>query len=217
MARKVTDPSFRLIYPEDYYTVQGAETVLRTGTKDDISAMRAEYTRMRDAAQKRIKRLEKTYPDTKAAQHKYDTGKKDSKGRPIYASGFQKLKNIDPRDLPNAMAELKKFMTAKGSTVTGQKQIKEKTIATWQKQGLNLTPKNYDTAIKILEEMRKRKIVYGSDKVVQLADTMMDMDERRTNDWLNHLATALENVDQISAIPEASGYSFDEVISMLGD
>ena len=63
MAKRVTDPSFRLIYPENYYTVQGAETVLRTGTKDDIAAMRAEYTRMRDAAQKRLHRLEKAFPE----------------------------------------------------------------------------------------------------------------------------------------------------------
>ena len=35
-----------------------------------------------------------------------------------------------------------------------QKQIKEKTIKTWQDQGLNLNQKNYDKTIKILEEMR---------------------------------------------------------------
>lgn len=201
MAKRVTDPSFRLIYPETYYTVQGAETVLRTGTKDDIAAMRSEYTRMRDAAQKRLHRLEKDFPESKAAQQ--------------HPKGFRKLKDMDPRDLPKAMAELKKFMTAKGSTVTGQKQIKQKTIDTWQKQGLKLTSKNYDMAIKILEEMRKRKMTYGSDKVVQLAETMMNMDDRQTNDWLNHLDTALENADKIAEIPEASGMSFDEVIEKL--
>ena len=203
MTKRVTDPSFRLIYPENYYTVQGAETVLRTGTRDDIAAMRAEYTRMRDAAQKRLKRLEKQFPESKAVQQ--------------HPKGFRKLKDMDPRDLPKAMAELKKFMTAKSSTVTGQKQIKEKTIATWNKQGLNLTPQNYDKAIKILEEMRKRKLTYGSDKVVQLAEIMMNMDEKQTNDWLNHLDTALDNVDKISEIPEVSGYSFDEVIAKLGE
>lgn len=201
MAKRVTDPSFRLLYPENYYTVQGAETVLRTGTKDDIAAMRSEYTRMRDAAQKRLHRLEKSFPESKAVQQ--------------HPQGFRKLKDMDPRDLPKAMAELKKFMTAKSSTVTGQKQIKQKTIDTWNKQGLKLTSKNYDTAIKILEEMRKRKMTYGSDKVVQLAETMMNMNERQTNDWLNHLDTALENVDKIAEIPEASGMSFDEVIEKL--
>ena len=201
MSKRVTDPSFRLIYPENYYTVQGAETVLRTGTKDDIAAMRAEYTRMRDAAQKRLHRLEKAFPESKAVQQ--------------HPQGFRKLKDLDPRDLPKAMAELKKFMTAKGSTVTGQKQIKQKTIDTWQKQGLKLTPQNYEMAIKILEEMRKRKMTYGSDKVVQLAETMMNMNEKQTNDWLNHLDTALENADKIAEIPEASGMSFDEVIEKL--
>lgn len=173
MARKVTDPSFQLLYPENYYTVQGAETVLRSGTRDDIAAMRAEYTRMRDAAQKRLKRLQKQFPEAKAVKN--------------HPNGFRKLKDMDPRDLPKAMAELKKFMKAKGSTVTGQKQIKEKTIATWQKHGLNLTEQNYDRTIKILEEMRKRKIVYGSDKVVLAADTTLELSDKDFGKLLDHL------------------------------
>ena len=54
MAR-VTDPSFKFWFEEKWYTVQGAESMARLGTKDDLSTMRAEYTRMRDVAQKRLK------------------------------------------------------------------------------------------------------------------------------------------------------------------
>ena len=203
MGRNVTAPSFQFWYDEKWYTVQGAETMARVGTKDDMATMRAEYTRMRDVAQKRIKRLGKQFPESKAYQ--------------THAKGFAKLKELDPRDFPKAFAELAKFVRAKGSTVTGQKQIKEKTIKTWQDQGLNLNSKNYDKTIKILEEMRKQKIVYGSDKAVELADSMLDLDDQQTNEWLDHLDTLLQHTDELQEIPDLAGYDFDEILDMLGE
>ena len=202
MAR-VTDPSFKFWYDEKWYTVQGAETMARVGTKDDLATMRAEYTRMRDVAQKRVKRLGKQFPESKAYQS--------------HKQGFAKLKELDPRDFPKAFAELAKFVRAKGSTVTGQKQIKEKTIKTWQDQGLNLNSKNYEKTIKILEEMRKQKIVYGSDKAVELADSMLDLDDQQTNEWLEHLDTLLKHTDELQEIPDVAGYDFDEILDMLGE
>lgn len=203
MPRKVTDPSFKFGYDEKWYSVQGAETMVRLGTKDDLLSMRAEYTRMRDVAQKRIKRLEKQFPESKVFLS--------------HQKGFPKLKEMDPRDFPKAFADLAKFIKAKGSTVTGQKEIKEKTIKTWQDQGLNLNQKNYDNTIKILEEMRRQKIVYGSDKAVELADTMLDLDDQQTNDWLDHLETMLQHTEELQEIPDVSGYSFDEILKMLGE
>ena len=202
MAR-VTDPSFKFRFDEKFYTVQGAETMARMGTKDDLSTMRAEYTRMRDVAQKRLHRLEKAFPESKAVQS--------------HPQGFPKLKSLDPRDFPKAFSELAKFVRAKGSTVTGQKQIKEKTIKTWQDQGLNLNQKNYDKVIKILEEMRRRKIVYGSDKAVELAESMIDLDDQQTNEWLDHLDYLLQHTDELKEIPELRGYDFDEIRHMIGD
>ena len=203
MARNVTSPSFQFWFDEKWYTVQGAETMARLGTKDDMSTMRAEYTRMRDVAQKRIKRLGKQFPESKAYQ--------------THEKGFAKLKDLDPRDFPKAFAELAKFVRAKGSTVTGQKQIKEKTIKTWQDQGLNLNSKNYDKTIKILEEMRKQKIVYGSDKAVELADSMLDLDDQQTNEWLQHLDDLLTHTDELKEIPDLAGYDFDEIMRMIGE
>ena len=214
---RATDPSFKFWFDEKFYTVQGAETMARLGSKDDFSAMRSEYTRMRDTAQKRVARLQKLFPDSVGAKHRYDTGKKDTEGNPIYKSGFPTLKTIDPRDFPKAFAELAKFVKAKGSTVSGQRQIKEKTIKTWQDQGLNLNQKNYDKVIKILEEMRRRKIVYGSDKAVELADSMIDLDDQQTNEWLDHLDYLLQHTEELQEIPELRGYDFDEIREIIGD
>lgn len=198
-----SSPNFQFWFEEKFYTVQGAETMYRLGTKDDISTMKSEYTRMRDVAQKRLKRLEKAFPNSKVVKN--------------YPQGFPKLKNLDPRDFPKAFAELAKFVKAKGSTVTGQRQIKEKTIKTWQDQGLKLNQKNYDKTIKILEEMRRRKIMYGSDKAVELADSMLELDDQQTNEWLNHLDTLLQHTDELQEIPDLAGYDFDEILDMLGD
>ena len=203
---RVTDPSFKFWFDEKFYTVQGAETMARLGTKDDLATMRSEYTRMRDVAQKRLKRLAKQFPDSKAVQS--------------HPQGFPKLKTLDPRDFPKAFAELAKFVKAKGSTVTGQKQIKEKTIKTWQDQGLNLNQKNYDKTIKVLEEMRRQKIVYGSDKAVELADYMLDLDDQQTNDWLDHLDKLLQHSDELDVMDEFTGsgnyMDMDEIIKELG-
>ena len=182
-------------------SVTEAEIMMR----ENLSAMRKEYTRMRDIAQKRIKRL---------GQSEF----KDSKAFQTHFNGFAKLKNLDPRDFAKAFSELSKFVEAKGSTVTGQKQIREKTIRTWQEQGLNLNQKNYSKVIKVLEEMRKQKLVYGSDKAVELAESMLYLDDRQTNDWLDHLSTLLEHSDEVKEMVQ-SGYTpvdMDEFIEEVG-
>ena len=182
------------------YTVSEAETMFH----ENASAVRKEYSRMRDIAQKRIQRLrESEFTSSRALRE--------------HSEGFAKLKDIDARDLPKAFSELSKFIGAKGSSVTGQRQIREKTIRTWQEQGLNLNRQNYDKAIKILEEMRRRKIVYGSDKVIELADTMLEMDDQQTNEWLDHLDYLLQHTEELQEIPELRGYDFDEIRDMIGD
>ena len=213
----VTDPSFKFWFAnEKWYTVQGAETMMSIGTKDDLATMRSEYTRMRDTAQKRVARLQKMYPDSVGAKRRYDTGKKDAEGNPIYKSGFATLKSLNPKDFAKAFADLAKFLRAKGSTATGQKQIKEKTLKTWQDQGLPVNESNYQTVIKVLEEARKQKLVYGSDKIVEFADTMLERSSLEQEMWLAHLDDLLPRIDEIRAIPVLWGYDFDEILELLG-
>ena len=191
---------FEFKFADYLYTVQGAESMLRGG---NLRMLKNEYTRMRDVAQKRLQRLQKDYSESRAFKN--------------HPEGFQKLKDIDPRDLPKAFSELYKFVHAKGSTVTGQREIKAKTIKSWQQQGLNLNSKNYDMVIKILEEMRKRKLVYGSDKAVSLAETMLALDKNQMNKWLDHLDVLLQHTDELQEIPLDDGYDIDQVLEMIGD
>lgn len=200
MARKASDPSFQFWFDEKFYTVQGAKSML-SGTPDDISTMRSEYTRMRDVAQKRIKRLGESFPESKAyTQHQ---------------SGFPRLKDISPQDLPYAFSELAKFVRAKTSTVTGQRIAQEKTTATLNKaigagvpsedeeedeEGsgkvqAGVTKQNYWRVIKILERARKNKATYGSDKIVTLAEETLVLSKRQFKVVLNNLDKIAPNAD----------------------
>ena len=182
------------------YTIQALESIVRGANRDDLSAIKAEYTRLRDIAHKRISRLGKSEFKEFAA---YTSHKDD----------FPKLRDLDPRDIPAAMADMAKFLKAKTSTVAGQRSRMNKTIKAWQKQGLDLNEKNYNNVMALLKEMRSRKILYGSDKVVTLVETSMQ------KGWnfnkvlkAGSLDKLLANADQVSEIPKSAGAKLDEYV-----
>lgn len=182
------------------YTIQALESIARGANKDDWSAIRAEYTRLRDIAHKRITRLGKSEFSKSAA---YQAHKQD----------FPKLKNLDPRDIPAAMAEMVKFLQAKTSTVSGQRSRRTKTIQSWQEQGLDLNEKNYNKVMAMMKEMRSRKIVYGSDKVITLVETTLQKGWNFNKILKSgQLEKLLANADQVSEIPKSAGSRLDEYV-----
>ena len=207
------------------YSVQALETLSE-------KQLRKEYTRMRDIAQKRVKRLVKEYPEAKASQKRVQL--KNEKGEVVKEYvGFRELKDIDPRDLPKALSELSKFVNAKTSTVSGQRASQRKTMATLNKAigaGSDgqpaVTKENYWRVIKILEEARKRKIVYGSDKVVLLAESTMALSNEQFEDILDNLEKLQEHVEEFKGTLDEymkslniKGYQMvdmDQFISKLG-
>ena len=179
------------------YTVQALESISRSANKDDWSAIKAEYTRLRDIAHKRLQRLGKSEFRNTAA---YQSHKDD----------FPKLKDLKAADIPAAMAEMVKFLQAKTSTVSGQKSQRQKTIDAWQDKGLNLTQANYDKVMAIMKEMRTRKILYGSDKVVSVVETVMNKGWD-FNKVLNspNLAGMLKAPSKLKRISKKAGDSLD--------
>ena len=165
--------------------------------------VRQMYTQYRDIAQKRLHRMQEEFGWTQAVK--------------THPHGFRKLKDLSDRDLPKAFAELSKFVTAKLSTVTGQREFQTKIITKWQKQGLNLNEGNYATVMKLMDEMHNQKVLYGSNKVVDVAEKMLELDPAVQNDLIAHLNTILEHSDEFSAldIPSDSGWSADEILDML--
>ena len=136
------------------YTVDEAKAMFR----EDPKGMRAEYTKMRDIAQKRIKRMSES-EWTWAKTYKE------------HAQGFKKISEIDPRDFAQAFSELSKFVSAKSSSMRGQEAIRKKTTATLNEAigEKKINKRNYKRVIKILNESRNRKIIYDSDKIATLA------------------------------------------------
>lgn len=107
MPRRVTGaarPSATLRYNAAKYTPAGLETWPE-------KELRAEYTRLRDIAQKRIKRLSR------------DPVAQTSSIYREFEHGFARLRDIKTRGgLERAMADVSRFVRAKGSTVTGARE-----------------------------------------------------------------------------------------------
>lgn len=167
-------------------TVDQAKTMMR----DSMREMRKAYTQMRDIAQKRIKRL---------SESEFSWSKAYTEHR----NGFKKLSEIDQADFAKAYSELSKFVTAKASSVSGQKSIRQKTIATWNRQGIPLSKENYNRTIKILEEMRKRKIVYGSDTAEEVARITLGLSDEQFGDVLDHLEDYLTHTEELADFMES--------------
>lgn len=164
------------------------------------SDVRKEYTKLRDIAQKRIKRMS-------------ESEFKQSDTYMEYKGGFKKLKDIDIKNLAEALHQIQKFVGSKKSSISGQREIQRKTIQTLKEQGLNITKRNYWPTIGILREMRQRKIIYGSDKAIELADFFLSRDSSLTtknainayladmsNDTLSAMITHAKQLDNV--IPE---------------
>ena len=180
------------------YKVEALESLIGSANKDDMWAIRTEYTRLRDIAHKRWMRL----------------GWSEFANQPAYTShagDFPKLRDMDPRDLPKAFANMVRFLNAQTSTLSGQKTRRQKNIEEWNKLGLNLTEENYDNVMRMLREMRSRKIIYGSDKVLAVVETTMqkgwDFEEVLNSP---KLAKMLRAPSKLKKIPKKKGQSLDE-------
>lgn len=186
-------------------TVDQAQSMMR----DDIKAMRREYTKMRDIAQKRIQRMGKTqFQETETYRNN--------------RFGFRRLRDLDPRDFAKAYSELSKFITAKGSTIKGQTEIMRKTALKLnkalgfkdkeidEKTGMvsgGITQDNYWRMIKILNRARKDKIFYGSEEMRELADLTLGLTKEQFKDVLDNLDWYLTHTEDVKQnIDPETGY-----------
>ncbi len=195
-------------------SVDEAESLIRSNLKE----MKSSYDRMRDIARKRMGRLKGDEFDwTKASTERF----------PSYTQ-------MDSRDFAKAYSDLSKFLSAKRSTLGGQKEIRNKTMYTLNKaigaiyvddegeerldtSGSYVNKRNYERVIRILDEARKMKITYDSEKIVSLADMTLEHENLDFDSVLDHLDTMLKHTDELQEIKGLRGYSFDEVLQLLGD
>ena len=134
-------------------------------------ALRAEYSRLRSMAQKRVKR----------AFEKGETA--ESLRLPVQE--FPKLKEIKSNaDLARALSQVTRWTTSKYSTAKGREQIAQKTAQSMQKLGYEgVTPQNVNKFNQFMEQMRRkyeedtpegRVMFIGSDFLVEAFDELRE-------------------------------------------
>ena len=172
----MADFSFR--FDDEWYTADGAKTKFREHEKE----MREEYSRMRSAAQKRIKRMK-------------ESEFSDSKSYREHQEGFREIKDIDPRDFHKAFKEVAGFLKSKRGSASGQREIRRKTIESLNKAiGANkVNTKNYKRVIRVLEELRRNKMVYDSETVADRVNATMALSDNQFEQLLDHIDTFIES------------------------
>ena len=111
-----------LHYDFDWYTPSNLKAMLE-GDKELSSQVRKEYTRLRDVAQKRLKRL-------KAA------GYEDTEGYKRNVAHYPKLKDIQTKsELAQRLSDLSRFIKSELSTVSGIKERERKTLESLSEHG----------------------------------------------------------------------------------
>lgn len=139
MARKNVLKYERLLY---------APEALESGTLT-VKEQRAEYSRLRKIANSRISAL----------------GRSEFRESQTYLKnrgGFAPLSKIESKDLKFELYDLMKFVTAKSSSVTGQREIRQQTIATFHDMGYTfINRKNYKQFTDFMENARKTYDAHG--------------------------------------------------------
>lgn len=189
---------FEFRFPEEWYTAQGAKSMY----KEHMREMREEYSRMRSAAQKRIKRLkESEFSDSKTYKEN--------------AGGFKELKDIDPRDFHKAFKEVSGFLKSKRGSASGQREIRRKTIESLNKAmgAKKVNTKNYKRVIQVLEELRRQKKVYDSETIADRVQSTMALSDTQFDELMNYLPQFIESGDMI--MDSVSGYMLSMGVSSL--
>lgn len=133
----------KLTYDPNWYI----PTKIKAEIQENRAAVRKEYTRLRDIAQKRLKRLKAAgLDDTQAYLKNY--------------KHYPKLKDIkSDAELASRLSDLSRFITAKGSTVSGQKDIMKKSLTTLHDKGYKFVNEgNFRDFGKFMEEYRKQML-----------------------------------------------------------
>ena len=133
----------KLTYDPNWYI----PTKIKAEIQENRAAVRKEYTRLRDISQKRLKRLKAAgLDDTQAYLKNY--------------KHYPKLKDIkSDSELSSRLSDLARFITAKASTVSGQKDIMHKSLTTLHDNGYKfVNEENFRNFGKFMEEYRNQML-----------------------------------------------------------
>lgn len=134
-----------LRYDESWYLPSAIKAELKEG---DSKAVRAEYTKLRDIAQKRIKRMAASPLASRSQTYLK------------YRNKFKKLKDIQSdAELASRLSDLAHFIGMKTSTVSGQKKIMMKSLKTLHEHDYTfVNEENYIDFGRFMEEYRAQNL-----------------------------------------------------------
>ena len=142
------------------YTVYSPQSLRKM---NDVE-LRKEYSRLRSVANKRIDRLVKAG---------FGSSKEVGYNEGLY---IPLAKVESRRELVMLLSQVSKFLAAKRSTVTGQRESIRRSVATWNRKGVNVNASNFS---KFVELMTTLKAVYG----VLYYEAAVDLWEDKGEDW----------------------------------
>ena len=196
-------------YSGDRPSVQALESVIENASRAQLASIRHTYSEMRSIANKRLGRLGKSEFRESAAYQQH-------------RAGFQKLADIPKADLAKAFHDVQKFLAAKTSTVSGQRERRDKIIKAWQAQGLDINRKNFSTVMDIMHRLRDQKQVYGSDAAIELADAALsrgynlsgNLDKITDEQLASMLENPEESMDAMTDMSDAE--DTEDILDLLG-
>lgn len=199
-------PSVQLVRPKEAYQMQRLENP-KLWTEQQ---MREEYSRLRAVANKRLARLQKSdFAESEAVRQ--NVGK------------FSKLSEISDRhELATKLNEVQRFLTAKSSTVSGQKEIRAKVIKSLSDAGFDITEKDYAEFGKFMEWARR---TLGPDFDSEQAADIYSAAKKRgvsINVVMSNYKTFQDNYDMFVDVPKKAPEkpggetSADDVLKSMG-
>lgn len=179
----------KLTYDPNWYI----PTKIKAEIQENRAAVRKEYTRLRDISQKRLKRLKAAgLDDTQAYLKNY--------------KHYPKLKDIkSDSELASRLSDLSRFITAKASTVSGQKDIMQKSLSTLHDNGYNfVNEENFRPFGKFMEEYRHQMydMSYDSGDAADLYGVVVkhQLDPKKVEEDFEFW---LENVDKAKKLKKS--------------
>lgn len=158
--------------------------------------IREEYSRLRDIAQKRVKRLaESEWTYTEAYKQ--------------HQKGFRKVADIPEAQMKNALTDIYRFLHTSTSSISGLKQQRREAVKTLQSNGYKfVNAKNYKEFYEFMNDIKNRfELLYmeGSDIVADLFNDFKALDipikqlQEDFEFWMEHR----EALDTVDALVEA--------------
>ena len=162
------------------YTPQSIRSAFGGTPEEQMSSMRAEYSRLRAVAQKRLQRLSKS----------------DYSGSEIYKyynDQFKKLKDISDNKLPEALVSVNRFLQNPLSTIKGQTNLRNERIEKLRsyldddgKVIYDVNAKNFQRVVDVMDQIRSMisSKLYDSDQYLQdTIDIINEMLADPNTDW----------------------------------